>query len=335
MHARRTAAVAIGAVVALAILASIGLITAASPPRTTAAAGDCTADPSFDSEETAFLMLINGHRMQNGLQPLQASWTLSKAAQWKSQDMGARAYFAHDDGWRTWVQRIRDCGYGYNAWLGENIAAGISSAQAAFDLWRNSAGHNANMLNVNYTAIGIGRAYVAGSPYGWYWTTDFGSVSDGWPSATPTPLPATATPPPPTPTATRTTVAASPTPTRTTAPTATATAAAAVMHVGDLDGSATGNKGRWTGRVTVTVHSASEQPLAGAVVSGRWNGSASVSCTTDSTGRCTVQLSKITGSTSSVSFTVTGVAKSGWTYAPASNHDDDGGSNGTWITVSR
>ena len=30
------------------------------------------------------------------------------------------------------------------------------------------------MLGANYTAIGIGRAYTAGSPYGWYWTTDFG-----------------------------------------------------------------------------------------------------------------------------------------------------------------
>jgi uncharacterized protein YkwD len=155
-----------------------------SPPRADAALVNCTIDASLDTEEKVFLTLINNHRAQNGLAPLAASYKLSKAAQWKSNDLGVNAYFAHDDLNRTWVQRIRDCGYGYNTYLGENIAAGISGAQAAFDLWRNSAGHNANMLGANYTAIGIGRAYVAGSPYGWYWTTEFGGVDDGWATAT-------------------------------------------------------------------------------------------------------------------------------------------------------
>jgi hypothetical protein len=78
------------------------------------------------------------------------------------------------------VQRVRDCGYRYNTYIGENIAAGVASAQAAFDLWKNSPGHNANMLSTNFTTIGIGREYVAGSPYGWYWTTNFGGVDDGY-----------------------------------------------------------------------------------------------------------------------------------------------------------
>ena len=106
--------------------------------------------------------------------------------------MAQNAYFAHDDLTRTWVDRIRDCGYGYNTWLGENIAAGFSTAQSVFDAWRNSPGHNANMLGANYTAIGIGRSYLAGSPYGWYWTTDFGGVSDGFVWATDTIAPVTA-----------------------------------------------------------------------------------------------------------------------------------------------
>jgi len=35
------------------------------------------------------------------------------------------------------------------------------------------------MLNSSFGAIGIGRAYDASSPYGWYWTTIFGDESDG------------------------------------------------------------------------------------------------------------------------------------------------------------
>src|SRR5437867_2568938 len=169
----------LGAAFAPLLFAALTSAGVTSFARSSAAAGDCTTDPTLDGEAQTFLTLINSYRAQNGLGPLSASYTLSKASQWKSNDMGVNAYFAHDDLSRTWVQRIRDCGYGYNAWLGENIAAGVSTAQEAFDLWRNSAGHNANMLNTNYWAVGIGRAYVAGSPFGWYWTTDFGSVSDG------------------------------------------------------------------------------------------------------------------------------------------------------------
>jgi len=145
--------------------------------------GDCTTNPALDDQEVEFLRLINNHRAANGLAALSVSYTLSKAAQWKSEDLGRNAYFAHDDLNRTWVQRIRDCGYGFNAWLGENIAGGVSNAQAAFDLFKNSPGHNANMLGGNYYAIGIGRAFVAGSPFGWYWTTEFGSHLDSWPDS--------------------------------------------------------------------------------------------------------------------------------------------------------
>lgn len=148
--------------------------------RPAAAATGCNTDEIVDAEEQAFLALVNQHRVQNGRAPLGLSYTLSRAAAWKSRDMGVGAYFAHDDIGRTWVQRIRDCGYRYNTYIGENIAAGVASAQAAFDLWKNSPGHNANMLGTNYTTIGIGREYVAGSPYGWYWTTEFGGVDDGY-----------------------------------------------------------------------------------------------------------------------------------------------------------
>ncbi len=181
------------------------------------AAGPCTADPTIGAEEQAFLGLINAYRASNGLGALSISVTLSQSAQWKSEDMGTNNYFAHDDVpiGRSWAQRIRDCGYTYSTFIGENLAAGMSSAQSAFDAWKASPGHNANMLNANYKAIGIGRAYAPSSTYGWYWSTDFGGVEDGTPPPTPTPTPTT---PPPTPTPTNT-----PAPTNTPSPTPTGT----------------------------------------------------------------------------------------------------------------
>jgi uncharacterized protein YkwD len=167
------------------------------PPAS--AAGDCTVDATMDSEETAFLALINAHRQQNGLAKLAPSYALTRAAAWKSKDLGENAYFAHDDLARTWVQRVRDCGYGFNTYIGENIAAGVQTAQQAFDLWKNSPGHNANMLGANYTSIGIGRYYVSGSPYGWYWTTEFAGYDDGWSTIAAPSQPVVLTPPGPEP----------------------------------------------------------------------------------------------------------------------------------------
>lgn len=149
-------------------------------PSSASAAGDCTVDATMDSEEQAFLVLINNYRAQNSLGPLSASYMLTRASAWKSKDLATNNYFAHDDLTRTWSARIVDCDYGFNTWLGENIAAGYTTAASVFAGWQASPGHNANMLGTNYTTIGIGRYFVQGSTYGWYWTTDFGGFSDGW-----------------------------------------------------------------------------------------------------------------------------------------------------------
>jgi uncharacterized protein YkwD len=169
--------------------------------------GQARPAAALDGEETAFLGLINQYRAQNGLGGLAVSGTLTTASLWMSQDMGANAYFSHTDSLgRDPFTRMAAFGYNYNTWKGENLAAGADSAQSAFDLWKNSPGHNANMLNGNFQAIGIGRANVAGSPFGWYWTTDFGGFVDG--AAPPPPPP----PPPPTPAPTPKPVAVTPVP---------------------------------------------------------------------------------------------------------------------------
>ena len=133
-----------------------------------------------DGEEQAFLGLINQYRASNGLGALVHSRTLAAASEHHSVDMATVGYFSHtlSDGTSV-AQNMANHGVSDLSTWGENIAAGNASAAATFEQWRNSAGHNANMLNGSFRSIGIGRASAAGSQYGTYWTTIFGGASDG------------------------------------------------------------------------------------------------------------------------------------------------------------
>jgi uncharacterized protein YkwD len=172
----------------------------------------------LSGEEQALLDYINDYRIENGLNPLKVSSTVTEAARWMSQDMGEKDYFSHTDSQgRSPFQRMAIAGYdceAYNTWCGENLAAGVAAAAETFDLWRASPGHNGNMLNPNYVVAGVSAAFNGNSTYGWYWTLDLGGFDDGGqapptttPEPTPTPLPPTPSPsptqePPPPPTST-------------------------------------------------------------------------------------------------------------------------------------
>jgi uncharacterized protein YkwD len=137
-------------------------------------------DLTFDEAEQAFLDIINQYRASYGLEPLSVSVNLNRSATWMATDLASKNYFSHrDSSGRISQDRIADCG-GTPA-SGENLAAGtiIDSAAAAFRLWRNSPGHNRNMLYPTYTQIGIARAYNPSSRYKWYWVTTFGVPDDG------------------------------------------------------------------------------------------------------------------------------------------------------------
>ncbi len=140
-----------------------------------------------DVEKSRFLELINEYRSQNGLPVLDLDSNLQAAAQWLSEDMADKNYFSHIDSLgRDLLQRLADFGYTVATTKGENIAAGYATAENVLTGWKNSPGHNANMLNVGYHVIGIGLAYASASDYGWYWTTDFGGMQTA-PVVYPTP----------------------------------------------------------------------------------------------------------------------------------------------------
>ncbi len=171
---------------ALTAIALMGSLASAAPAPSTSDAVQlqqvASADACLDSEEVSFLGLINDHRQTSGLAPLSVSASLSAAAAYHSVDMAANGYLDHTmlDGTSV-SQNMVNFGYEGGA-FGENIAAGMDTAAVAMQTWQNSADHNANMLNGQFGAIGIGRASDPSSPHGWYWTTIFGDVADepGW-----------------------------------------------------------------------------------------------------------------------------------------------------------
>ncbi len=150
----------------------------------------------------------------------------------------------------------------------------------------------------------------------------------------PTPTPTNT----PTPTPTSDGSEPTPTPTPTNTPTPTPTSSSSdTIHVGDLDGASTNQGSTWTAIVTITIHDGAENPVSDATVSGAWsNGvSGTAQCITDSSGSCTVSQSGIGKRNASVTFTVDGVSHSTLTYQSADNHDPDGDSGGTSITVNK
>jgi hypothetical protein len=111
------------------------------------------------------------------------------------------------------------------------------------------------------------------------------------------------------------------------------------MHVSDLGRARTRQGQTWTAIVPVRIHNGNHQILQSFSMTGTWTGtglSQSAACTANiATDVCIFSLAGIPRSTTSVTLTVTGVTKAGFTYTPAANHDVDGDSNGTSITVNR
>lgn len=115
------------------------------------------------------------------------------------------------------------------------------------------------------------------------------------------------------------------------------------MHVGDLDRLTAWNlNGTWRATATITVHNFNEGLVYGATVSGRWRAGSGtdgtildVTCTTNTLGKCSIVKRKILSTIPYVQFKVTGVTGAGYTYYPPANHDPDGDSNGTLITINK
>jgi uncharacterized protein YkwD len=135
--------------------------------------------PSGPSEfELEVWRLINQQRAASGLPPLNWSNELWCAARGHSVDMATNNCFSHYgclDNSTPW-QRIASCSYQV-ATGGENIAAGYPNPASVVQVWMESSGHRANILNPNFRDLGVGYAFNSSSTYRHYWTLDLATRS--------------------------------------------------------------------------------------------------------------------------------------------------------------
>jgi uncharacterized protein YkwD len=153
--------------VALALLAAAGLTASAG------GGGQKQTALKLSAVEKQILDLTNQARKKADLQPLRPNKILFQVARAHSANMAKQRKLQHDLDNKTPFQRIKEAGYRYSR-AGENIAGGSPEfgARAIFEGWMKSKAHRDNILNPEYTEIGIARATDASGET--YFTQVFG-----------------------------------------------------------------------------------------------------------------------------------------------------------------
>jgi len=136
-------------------------------------------------DEGGIIAFTNVERVKAGLPPLLQNAALSAGAEAKARDMIAKQYFAHVAPDGADIATLAET-YGYDYLnIGENLALGdFHSSIDVVTGWMNSPGHRANILNREFTEIGV--AAVEGDWKGervWFAVQEFGRPA----SACPTP----------------------------------------------------------------------------------------------------------------------------------------------------
>ncbi|MEU1169820.1 sigma-70 family RNA polymerase sigma factor [Streptomyces microflavus] len=139
-----------------------------APPSTVAPPpSPRTAPRAQPRPETRLVAEVNTLRAHNDCPQLTTDPRLTEVAQSHSEDMAAQGYFGHTDSTgRGMGDRVTDSGYVWSA-VGETIATGNADPAAVAEEWRRSPGRDDDILNCNFTHVGVG---IADSPSGPYWT---------------------------------------------------------------------------------------------------------------------------------------------------------------------
>lgn len=130
-----------------------------------------TGSYQLNQFEQKVVDLVNAERAKVGLKPLTVDLQLAKVARLKAEDMRDNNYFSHESPtYGSFFNMLQKFGITYRT-AGENIAAGYRTPEAVVAAWMGSPGHRSNILNPNFTAIGVGHA--KGGRYGNYWVQLF------------------------------------------------------------------------------------------------------------------------------------------------------------------
>jgi uncharacterized protein YkwD len=116
-----------------------------------------------------------GDRSVGPARPLQPQADLHRAAQAHADDMARHSYFSHTGRDSSQVaQRADRTGYAWRR-IGENLAAGQSTPAAAVEGWLASPGHCANLMQPEFSEVGLAYAVNLQSRDGIYWVQVLGT----------------------------------------------------------------------------------------------------------------------------------------------------------------
>ena len=141
---------------------------AVTPTKTETAA---PASANLGNYEQQVVDLVNKERAAAGLPALKVNTKLAGVAEKKAEDLRDKNYFDHQSPtYGSPFDMMKQFGISYTA-AGENIAKGQRTPDEVMNGWMNSPGHRANILNANFTEIGVG--YVTDSNGTTYWVQHF------------------------------------------------------------------------------------------------------------------------------------------------------------------
>jgi uncharacterized protein YkwD len=151
--------------------------TPGTPTVTSTASPQPTAGVPTSDFGAQVVNLVNEYRVANGRSRLTPDAYITTASNNYAKLMGTSNTFGHTgpDGSSS-EGRMSAAGYGGD-FCGENIAAGQTTPQEAFNVWKSSPAHNSIMLAANPTNIGVGYFYDANAFYKHYWVLMTGRPS--------------------------------------------------------------------------------------------------------------------------------------------------------------
>ena len=142
-----------------------------STPSNPSTAPEQKPSTDFSSYQQQVLDLVNAERAKRGISALTLDSSLSSVATKKSQDMIDKNYFDHTSPtYGSPFDMMKQFGISYRT-AGENIAKGQKTPQEVVAAWMNSEGHRKNILNPNFTNLGVGIAKDSNKTT--YWTQMF------------------------------------------------------------------------------------------------------------------------------------------------------------------
>ena len=121
-------------------------------------ARNAAPDPRVAPAEREQVRITNEYRLLMGLPALALEPRLVASARAHSEEMRRLGYFSHTSPTpelRSMQERIARAGIA-RVPVGENIAKGYATPQAAFEGWYRSPGHHRNMLGAAWARLGAG-----------------------------------------------------------------------------------------------------------------------------------------------------------------------------------